>query len=250
MTLHRLTPTLLIAPAYAPFVSDFIARTKVLLGGNIHSLYMCGSIPRGTAIPGKSDADFTIVTNARVGIPVTNALEELKRNLVDEYPFVTKIDTPMCTVEQVLSEQYEWGFWVAIVSHCIFGPDLAEAIGPLISPLKLLVALCTDTETTVSQKLTRLASETNPESRRAEGKKLMRRLIRALVALTVVERDAWTDDLDESERILYEYFRKHGRLIETIFGMFSNPIDNVSDLTDVTNRAMKLYSDEYGRQAT
>ena len=50
-----------ISERYRPFVDLFVSEINRALGPRLHSIYMCGSIPKGEARPLASDADFTLV---------------------------------------------------------------------------------------------------------------------------------------------------------------------------------------------
>ena len=50
-----------VAPAFGPVVADVRGLVAARLGTRLHSAYLYGSIPRGTAVPGISDLDAVIL---------------------------------------------------------------------------------------------------------------------------------------------------------------------------------------------
>lgn len=107
--IEELIPKLNNSQEFQPLIDTFIESIQKHVS-EIHSIYMCGSIPKGTAIPYESDADFTVVLK----INPTDFDKESIRNLTVEthkkFNIVTKIDVPICTVQDVLSNPYDWGF--------------------------------------------------------------------------------------------------------------------------------------------
>ena len=63
MILEKVIKELNIQSEYMEFVEKYKTSIITEFKDKIHSIYMCGSIPKGLAKPYKSDADFTIVGN-------------------------------------------------------------------------------------------------------------------------------------------------------------------------------------------
>ncbi|MCY9696433.1 hypothetical protein M5X19_26540, partial [Paenibacillus alginolyticus] len=59
MILEKVIKRIVIQSEYNDFVDKYIDNILTEFKGKIHSIYMCGSIPKGTAIPFKSDANKT-----------------------------------------------------------------------------------------------------------------------------------------------------------------------------------------------
>lgn len=247
MTLQRQIPELVIDARYRPFVDEFVNRAHERLNENLDSLYICGSIARGRAVPNRSDADFTVVTKKELRQAELEALSTLKDELIDRYPFVTKIDTPACTVKQVLDMPYEWGFWIAIVSRCIYGRDLVDRLQPLNSAAELLVGLSRETETAIEKRLQEIRATKDIAMIQMTCRKLMRRVIRGFIALTVVAEDVWTDDLEQSRVVLHKHFAGRDSLIDTLFDYHDNPTGDKSEIQRLTAEAMEAYREERRR---
>ncbi|GAK40934.1 hypothetical protein TCA2_3425 [Paenibacillus sp. TCA20] len=109
MMLEKVINRIVIQSEYKDFVDKYIDHILAEFKGKIHSIYMCGSIPKGTAKPFKSDADFTIVCENPTDIDYER-LSNIKDRLLKEYPFITKIDTIICSIDDVLNKPNEWVF--------------------------------------------------------------------------------------------------------------------------------------------
>ncbi len=54
--------------------------------GALHSAYLYGSIPRGTAVPGRSDLDLFLVLRAEPTAADRAAAASMERSLDDRFP--------------------------------------------------------------------------------------------------------------------------------------------------------------------
>ncbi len=73
--------------AYGPLVAELSDRVAAQFGTRLHSAYLYGSIPRGTATPGRSDLD----ADAAV---ITDLIGGLGRWLAEEYGRTMGVKAP------------------------------------------------------------------------------------------------------------------------------------------------------------
>ena len=55
-----------VGPAFSPLVTQTEWALRAEFGERLHSLYLYGSVPRGTAVEGRSDLDVSVVLHDRV----------------------------------------------------------------------------------------------------------------------------------------------------------------------------------------
>ncbi|MHA6480954.1 nucleotidyltransferase [Paenibacillus sp. strain BS8-2] len=194
MILEKVIKRILIQSEYKDFVDKYIDNILAEFKGKIHSIYMCGSIPKGTAIPFKSDADFTIVCVNPKDIDYER-LSNIKDKMLKEYPLLTKIDTTICSIDDVLSKPNDWGFWVKIICVCIYGHDVGEKVPPIIISPAFILGLNTETKKEVDRihRLLSDASDNTMKNRYIKG--YSKRLIRALYSLVLEDTGVWQDDI-------------------------------------------------------
>ena len=149
----------------------------------IHSIYMCGSIPKGTAQPYKSDADFTIVCANPKDIDYER-LSNIKDKLLEEYPFVTKMDTIICSMDDVLSRPNDWGFGLRSFVFAYMGRTLVKKY-PDHHLSEFIVDLNTDTKEEVDRVRRSLANATDDAMKTRYTKGYSKRLLRALYSLVL-----------------------------------------------------------------
>lgn len=129
-------------------------------------------------------------------------LETLKSEFLSTYSFIAKIDTPVCLVSEVINNPYEWGFWVKIICICVYGQNLGEKLPDYVSSKELIRGLNRDTEITVGE----LINDCRRSLSISTGRKLAKRLLRAVYSLTLDQEEHWEDDFVRSCEICLGYF--------------------------------------------
>ncbi len=219
MILEKVINRILIQSEYKDFVDKYIDNIHIEFKDKIHSIYMCGSIPKGTAKPFKSDADFTIVCVNPKDIDYER-LSKVRDRLLEEYPVVTKIDTTICSIDDVLSKPNEWGFWVKIISVCIYGDDVGEQVPPIIISPEFILDLNTETKKEVDRVHRSLsnASDNNLKTRYIKG--YSKRLIRALYSLVLEDTGVWQDDIIMMKNAILNYCEIDSALVNYLYDCY------------------------------
>jgi uncharacterized protein len=187
---------------YLLFVEEFKEGIFRILEEKLHSLYICGSIPMGTSIPYKSDADFTIVIHEELSRNDYSKIEKFKIELLEKYSFITKIDTPSCLINDVLNF-IDWGFWIKIVCFCIHGEDLGEKISPIKPSREFVIGYNRETESAVSSRIKKIEKEKD-FSRIFD--KTLKLLIRAAYTLIIEKDKSWYIDPNKCLNVIRKYY--------------------------------------------
>lgn len=249
MPLAKLIQEPQIQKTYQPFVDAAILILRDSFHSGLHSIYMCGSIPKGIATPHSSDADFTVALHSSVTNETRSDLEKVKSKLLENFPFIVKIDMHCCSVDEVLSNPLGWGFWISIVSVCIHGEDLGARLPPLYPNHDLITEINSDTLKTLDSLHKRAEAATDPDLVRRIRKKLARRYLMALFSLVMQQENFWTDDINLMKTSLEKHFPKQKVLIATLFHQATAPSDpttellrNFEDVKAWFNRLFKAFS--------
>jgi uncharacterized protein len=245
MEIAKQIKKLIIQKKYKPFVHSFISGIQVVLVNNIHSIYLCGSIGVGKAIPHKSDADFTIVVKSALSNTDYKKIEEIKFSLLKIYSFIPKIDSPVCTVADVINKPYEWGFWIKVVCVCISGKDLGETIPPLYPCIDLIRGLNTDTGPMIEDLTEKLIQTREKKLLIRYCRKLSRKLIRALFTLVIVKEQTWTDNIKKSIRFLIDNYPGNKKMIKKLYRYYKHPIHDKERILKITQKAKYWFDQEY-----
>lgn len=235
MEIVKVIQKIQIQSAYKNFVEKFRVELLTTFPGKIHSLYMCGSMPKGTAVPFKSDADFTIVCENPEDIDYAK-VKDLKDQALVEFPFVTKIDTIVCSIEEVLAMPHEWGFWIKIICVCVYGKDLGEDVPPIHITPQFVLDLNNDTEETVKRVRGALIDASNEPMRTRYTKGYSKRLIRALYSLVLEDTGVWQDELLDMKKAIISYSGINGDLVEYLYASYLDTNVEVNEFLGVADQ--------------
>jgi predicted nucleotidyltransferase len=197
-----------VPAAFVPVVEAARASITAAFGGpRLHSAYLYGSIPRGTAVPGVSDLDLLIVFRepGPADRVTANALESA---LDDAYPQVTGVGIVLGSVRSTLSEleRYDGGFFVACLCTPLLGEDLAAQL-PRYRPDALLARETNgDLALVLPRWRARAAEAATDTDRRALSRAVARRLVRTGFTLIMPCWGGWTSDLDRSAELFAQYY--------------------------------------------
>ncbi len=235
MILQKTIPHPHITHDYKEFVESFKNQLLKAFGDKIHSLYICGSIPKGTAKPYKSDADFTILCENSGDIDRVQ-LAHLKEKHLEQFPFVTKIDTTICTLDDVRNMPNEWGFWIKIICVNIHGDDFGEAVPPIVISRQFILDLNSDTQQEVSRVNHALIHATDSKAKCRYIKGYSKRLLRALYSLVLEDVGVWQDDMAEIKKSIISFSEFDPALVEYLYTCYLH--------SDVDVKAFKEKADE------
>lgn len=121
-----------IQPELLPLIQQVIEAARSVFGDNLHSVYIRGSVAKGTFIPNVSDLDTVVVTHKDCGDNAEqNYIESVKKIEVD-YPEVLGIEKGIRTVKEFVDSGNPIFKYQTV---CVYGDDLAERI-PALKPGK------------------------------------------------------------------------------------------------------------------
>ncbi|GAB2924960.1 nucleotidyltransferase domain-containing protein [Streptomyces heilongjiangensis] len=186
------------------------ARDRVLevFGPRLHSAYLYGSIPRGTARPGRSDFDLLVVLRDEPTDADRAEAGALDEALDREFPQIDGAGTLLVSRARVLSdpERHDLGWFVACLCTPLLGQDLAEDL-PRYRPDSLLARETNgDLARLLPRWRERIADASTPQARRSLVRSCSRRLVRTGFTLVMPRWNGWTSDLHEMAEVFGEYY--------------------------------------------
>ncbi len=111
----------LIQPEFKKALELSVEHAKKHLGKNLHSVYLRGSIAKGTAVKKISDIDLYIITEDKE--TETGWKESSEKEICSRYTFVRGVEFHLETIENVLSRKFEQ-FLLQTQSVKLLGQDL------------------------------------------------------------------------------------------------------------------------------
>ena len=241
MKLEKLITNNKTTHEYQPFVDEFISIIVNNFSNKIHSIYLCGSIPKGEAVQYHSDADFTLVFNNDLSENDLRTIEKQKKSLLEKYAFIIKIDTPTVTVQDVLRNPYDWGFWIKIISICIYGEDLSNKLPEMLPSKDLIIGINSDTVENLRKLRSDLIQHNDPKQLFRTQQKLARRLIIALYTLILPKSQIWTDDIKKMKETIIKYDSKLLDIVEYLYFCTANIEINKDVLLSISEKAHEIF---------
>ncbi|TQE17051.1 nucleotidyltransferase domain-containing protein [Streptomyces ipomoeae] len=186
------------------------ARDQVLhlFGARLHSAYLYGSIPRGTARPGRSDLDLLVVLREEPTEADRAEVRALDEALDKEFPQIDGAGTLLVSRGQVLSEaeRYDLGWFLACLCTPLLGEDLAEDL-PRYRPDSLLARETNgDLALHLPRWRERIDEAASDDVRRSLVRGCSRRLVRTGFTLVMPRWNGWTSDLHEMAEVFGRYY--------------------------------------------
>lgn len=197
-----------VPAAFVPVVDVARARIAETFGERLHSAYLYGSIPRGTATPGVSDLDLLVVLHDEATDAERSAARALEAALDSSFPQINGVGIVLGSTCVLLSEleRYDGGFFVACLCTPLLGEDLAGQL-PRYRPTGLLARETNgDLALLLPRWRARAAEAATDAERKVLSRGVGRRLVRTGFTLIMPRWDGWTSDLEKSAEAFGRYY--------------------------------------------
>ncbi|WP_424213020.1 nucleotidyltransferase domain-containing protein [Streptomyces sp. BI20] len=210
-----------VAPVFAPVVAAARTRAGEVFGPRLHSVYLYGSVPRGTARPGRSDLDLLLALHEEPGPADHEAAAALGRELDAAFDTVDGAGVLLFGRERLLSpaERHDLGWFLSCLCTPLAGPDLAARL-PRHRPDSTLAR---ETNGDLAEVLlrwrARLAEVADlPEPAREEALRKLcrawsRHLVRTAFTLVMPRWGGWTSDLTISAEVFGHWYPQRARAL-------------------------------------
>jgi predicted nucleotidyltransferase len=197
-----------IPQPFRPVVAAARDRVLDLFGPRLHSAYLYGSVPRGTARVGRSDLDLLLALRDEPTDADREGVRELGEALDKEFPQIDGVGTLLYSRDLLLSdvERHDLGWFVACLCTPLLGDDLAEYL-PRYRPDSLLAR---ETNGDLALLLPRwreqIATADSDKTRTRLVRFLSRHLVRTAFTLVMPRWNGWTSELGEMAEIFGAYY--------------------------------------------
>ncbi len=98
-----------ISEQYRTVVEDAVQSALRRFPGEIHSIYVYGSVPQGTAVPGKSDLDVSALLYDEPTDARESEFAEIAQGVVARHPIITKLDYDIGGLSLATSPEQRYG---------------------------------------------------------------------------------------------------------------------------------------------
>ncbi|MFG1809457.1 nucleotidyltransferase domain-containing protein [Streptomyces sp. NPDC049040] len=215
-----------VPAAYARLLDDARDRIRAAFpAGRLHSAYVYGSIPRGTARAGRSDLDLVVVLREPPSAADRAAADRIEGGLDADFAVIDGVGMLLFDADTLLSEleRHDLGFFVACLCTPLLGEDLAAAL-PRYQPDALLAR---ETNGDIGAALAgwreRFAAAPGEGERAALCRGAARRIVRTGFTLVMPRWGGWTSDLALQAEVFAAYHPSRGDLMRRAAGWARTP---------------------------
>ncbi|MDI5971483.1 nucleotidyltransferase [Streptomyces sp. SL13] len=198
-----------VSAVFAPVVDAARIRISGTFGdARLHSAYLYGSIPRGTAVPGVSDLDLQLALHHEPTDADRADAKAVEAALDRAFAQIDGVGILLTSTRVLLSdlERHDAGFFLACLCTPLLGADLAEGL-PRYRPTALLARETNgDLALLLPRWRARATEAATDADRRALCRGVARRLVRTGFTLIMPRWGGWTSDLNESAELFGRYY--------------------------------------------
>ncbi|MET8765896.1 nucleotidyltransferase domain-containing protein [Streptomyces sp. NPDC004658] len=239
-----------VGPAFRPVVAAVRDRLPAVFGARLHSAYLYGSIPRGTARVGRSDLDLLLALREEPTDADRDAVRALGEAVDREFPQIDGVGTLLYGRERLLSdlERYDMGWFVACLCTPLLGDDLAAHL-PRYRPGSLLAR---ETNGDLARWLPRwreriAGAEDTEEARRPLVRFMSRHLVRTGFTLVMPRWQGWTSDLREMAEVFGAYYPQRAAQLRAAAEYGYEPVGDPDVLRSYVDDLGPWLAAEYAR---
>ncbi|WP_329314189.1 nucleotidyltransferase domain-containing protein [Streptomyces sp. NBC_01278] len=233
--------------SFAPVVAAARERIGAAYGQRLHSAYLYGSVPRGTARPGRSDLDLLLALHHDPGDEDRDTAEVLARGLDQDFAEVDGVGILLHGKGRLLSEQerYDLGWFLACLCTPLLGADLAEHL-PRYRPDSLLARETNGDLTAVLPRWrARARAASTPADYRRLSRHVARHLVRTGFTLVMPRWGGWTSDLAESAEVFGRYYPERAAQMRAAAAVALEPAEDPVVLHGYLEDLGPWLADEY-----
>lgn len=230
-----------VPDVFRPVVAEVRDRLLDVFGPRLHSAYLYGSVPRGTARVGRSDLDLLVALREEPADADREAVRALGEAADMKFSQIDGVGTLLYSRARLLSdaERYDLGWFVACLCTPLLGDDLAEYL-PRYRPDSRLAR---ETNGDLARLLPRWrerieGTQHSEEDRRPLVRFMSRHLVRTGFTLVMPRWQGWTSDLREMAEVFGAYYPERAAQMRSAAEYGRDPVGD----PDV----LRLYVDDLG----
>ncbi|MFJ2896553.1 nucleotidyltransferase [Streptomyces sp. NPDC087218] len=206
-----------VSAVFAPVVAAARSRISVAFDGTrLHSAYVYGSIPRGTAVPGVSDLDLLLALHDAPTPADEAAARAVEADLDASSDRIDGVGVLLSDVGTLTGEleRDDLGFFVACLCTPLLGEDLAQRLPSYRPTGRLARETNGDLHLLLPRWRRRAAEAATDAERRYLSRGVARRLVRSGFTLVMPRWGGWTSDLAESAEVFARYHADRPERVE------------------------------------
>lgn len=220
-----------IQPPFDAVLADLVAAVEANIPADVHSIYVTGSIARGLAAPGQSDANVIAVLTETTDPELVRQdwLGPAEDAATERHACISDAQIELWPYGHVFGRPDRFsigGFILKTHSVCLWGNDLANELGdyrlgPAI-PNDDLVQVKFDVEEAIEA----IRADPAPENVPYWCRWAMKRLLRAGFGLVMLEEGVFTRDIDLCCDIFAKHYPGHASDMRRALDLARQPVSD------------------------
>jgi hypothetical protein len=222
----------LIAPPWSDAVTAVVEAYRAHFGARLHSVYVRGSVAKGTAMLDVSDIDTFTVLHGEPEDADRSWAESLHARLAQDFPFQTGVELAMVSLRTVREDTaaWVWPFLIKTQSVCVWGQDLASTL-PGFKPGPALAGHAL----TLASDLQEFRAHCPEAGDARDGQDwcqwIMKRVVRTGFELTMARERTYTRDLYPCYAAFARHYPEHALQMRQALQWAIEPIHDKKMLT-------------------
>lgn len=221
----------LIRSPFEAAVLDAVQAYIDHIGEDIDSIYVTGSVARGTAVAGESDLNMFAVTADTVDpeLVLQEWVYDAEADLLDQHPCLSDVQLEIWPYYYVFNDPARFSIGAFILkthSVCVWGSDLAPQLPEFrMSPPIAnddLVQIEADIDTAIEE----IEAYPQPDNVRHWCRHAAKQILRAGFGLAQMESGVHTRDVDLCYTYFAEAYPDHAGAMRGVLDVAFNPVDD------------------------
>ncbi|MEU6817360.1 nucleotidyltransferase domain-containing protein [Streptomyces sp. NPDC046860] len=238
-----------VQDAFRPVVAAARTGLAEVFGERLHSGYLYGSVPRGTARVGRSDLDLLIALDSEPSDADRAAVADLGTHLDGRFPQIDGVGSLLYGRARLLSEaeRYDMGWFLACLCTPLLGDDLAGRL-PRYRPTSLLARETNgDLALLLPRWRSRIAGAGTEEARRPLVRFMSRHLVRNGFTLVMPRWNGWTSEPAEMAEVFGAYHPRRAAQMRVAARYGREPVGDPAVLRGYADDLGPWLAAEYAR---
>ncbi|TGB03664.1 nucleotidyltransferase [Halobacillus salinus] len=207
------------------------------LSEEIHSIYLRGSVPRGMDIDGVSDLDVVIITYSEPQNLNLDWTEETEQLINERFRFINGVElgfSPLSEFEQT-THCSMIPFILKTYGICIYGESLIHKLPDYKPDSSLANEHLIHLAPLIERAKQELTGNEDTEDIEDCCSWIMRIIVRAGLALVIVQEQSYTRDLYPAYELFTKHYPEKEQDMRTALWYAINPLSNAEDILDFLN---------------
>lgn len=229
-----------IQAEYIPIIEETINLYKTYFPNILHSVYLRGSVAKGTAVRGVADVDSMAITTRRLTKEEQELSNEIWKIIEAKYDFITGLEVFVVGLEEIESFK-ELQFLLKTQCICIYGEDHIAVLPKCKVGSKESYGHSFTLEKDV-KKLDKYREEGENEKELCSW--MMKRLVRIGFELVMFKEQCFTRDLYPCYEMFSKHYPEKSSVMLEALSLAVFPKNNIQETDKVIQKLMPFLLEE------